>query len=96
MINMKYKRISADSCVYIRSNASGVVVIAVYVDDLIIARNSIRLVESVKQEFHKRYKIKDMGVLEYVLGVRVDQIPEQKLVQLSQRSYILICWPSLK
>ena len=28
MINMKYKRISADSCVYIRSNASGVVIIA--------------------------------------------------------------------
>ena len=40
---------------YIRSNASGVVIIAVYVDDLIIAGNSIRLVESVKKEFHKRY-----------------------------------------
>jgi hypothetical protein len=89
MLTMKYKRISADSCVYIRSNASGVVIIAVYVDDLIIAGNSIRLVESVKKEFHRRYKMKDMGVLEYVLGVRVDQIPEEKIIQLSQRSYII-------
>ena len=64
-------------------------IIAVYVDDLIIAGNSIRLVESVKKDFHKKYKMKDMGVLEYVLGVRVDQIPDQKLIQLSQRSYIV-------
>ena len=70
MMTMKYKRISADSCVYIRSNASGVVIIAVYVDDLIIAGNSIRLVESVKKEFHRKYKMKDMGALEYVLSVK--------------------------
>ena len=80
MMTMKYKRISVDSCVYIRSNASGVVIIAVYVDDLIIAGNSIRLVESVKKEFHRKYKMKDMGVSEYVLGVRVDQIPTEKII----------------
>ena len=85
---MKYKRIQADSCVYIRSTNSGTVIIAVYVDDLIIAGSSLRLVDAVKAEFHKRYKMKDMGQLEYVLGVRVDQNPSQKTIQLSQQSYI--------
>ena len=84
MMTMKYQKISVDS-VYIRSNASGVVIIAVYVDDHIIAGNLIRSVESVKKEFYKKYKMKDMGVLEYVLGVRVDQIPAEKIIQLSQR-----------
>ena len=33
--------------------------------------------------------MKDMGVLEYVLGVRVDQILAEKIIQLSQKSYII-------
>ena len=96
MMTMKYKRISADSCVYIRSNASGVVIIAVYVDELIIAGNLIRLAESLKKEFCIQYKMKHMGVLEYVLDVRVDQIPAEKIIQLSQRSYIINMLAELK
>ena len=30
-----------------------------------------------------------MGVLEYVLGVRVDQQPDKNIIQLSQKTYIL-------
>jgi hypothetical protein len=89
MISMSYTRITADSCVYIRRSAKGTVIIAVYVDDLIIAGSSLRLVESVKGAFHNRYKMKDMGVLEYVLGVRVDQQPDKNIIQLSQKTYIL-------
>ena len=89
MIKMKYKRITADSCVYIRSTNSSIVIIAVYVDDLIIAGSSLSLVESVKAEFHRKYKMKDLGKLQYVLGVRVDQNPAQKTIQLSQQTYIL-------
>ena len=89
MISMLFTRITADSCVYIRKSPKGTVIIAVYVDDLIIAGSSERLVESVKAAFRNRYKMKDMGALEYVLGVRVDQQPEKNVIQLSQKTYIL-------
>ena len=89
MIKMKFIRTNADSCVYIRTTNSSVVIIAVYVDDLIIAGTSLSLVESVKSDFHKRYKIKDLGELQYVLGVRVDQNSAQKIIQLSQQTYIV-------
>lgn len=51
MIKMKFIRINADSCVYIRTTNSSVVIIAVYVDDLIIPGSSLSLVESVKSGF---------------------------------------------
>ena len=86
---MLFTRITADSCVYIRKSARGTVIIAVYVDDLIIAGSSERLVVSVKSAFKNRYKMKDMGMLEYVLGVRVEQHPEKNIIQLSQKTYIL-------
>ena len=89
MISMLFTRITADACVCIRKSDKGAVIIAVYVDDLIIAGSSLRLVESVKSAFHRRYKMKDMGVLEYVLGVRVDQQPDKNIIQLSQKTYIL-------
>ena len=63
MIKMKYKRITADSCVYIRTTNSSIVIIAIYVDDLIIAGSSLSLVESVKAKFHRKYKMKDLGEL---------------------------------
>ena len=75
MISMLYTRITADSCVYTRKSARGTVIIAVNVDDLIIAGSSLGLVESVKSAFHNKYKMKDMGVLEYVLGNRAEQQP---------------------
>ena len=78
MISQLFTRITADSCVYIRKSDKGTVIIAVYVDDLIIAGSSLRLVECVKSAFHHKYKMKDMGMLEYVLGVRVDQQPDRK------------------
>ena len=51
MIKMKFIRINADSSVYIRTTNSSVVIIAVYVDDLIIAGSSLSLVESAKSDF---------------------------------------------
>ena len=56
LIKMKFIRINADSCVYIRTTNSCVVIIAVYVDDLIIAGSSISLVESVKADFIRDIK----------------------------------------
>ena len=47
------------------------------------------MVESVKSAFHNKYKMKDMGVLEYGLGVRVEQQQGKNMIQLSQKTNIL-------
>ena len=89
LLSQGFSSVSNDSCVYIRKTDRGTVVIAVYVDDLIIAGSSLSLVNSIKHSFHNRYKMSDMGPLEYVLGVRVDQDTANRTISLSQRQYIV-------
>lgn len=45
------------------------VVILVYVDDLLIIWNDLKLIKETKQVLHNHFKIKDLGELKYFLGI---------------------------
>ena len=61
---------------------------AVYADGIVIGGLHDSLIKEVKDEFNKRFKMKDMGLLQYVLGTRVDQDLVNKTITLSQKTYI--------
>ena len=48
-------------------------IIAVYVDDLIIACKSLDYLTKIKSSLGARYKMKDLGELNYFLGVHIFQ-----------------------
>ena len=48
----------------------------------------MELVNGVKQAFHSKYKMKDLGALEYVLGVQVNRNRDAGTIKLSQKRYI--------
>ena len=62
-----------DPCVYTSVGPEGLVIIAVHVDDLIIAGETEQSVQSVKSTIGDRYKVKDLGELKYVLAINVNQ-----------------------
>lgn len=43
----------------------------VYVDDILITRNSVDLINQVKSFLHSRFKIKDLGPIKYFLGLEL-------------------------
>ena len=45
--------------------------ISLYVDDILIAGSNCIEIEKIKQEFTTRYEMKDLGELEYYLGMKV-------------------------
>ena len=51
------------------------VIIALYVDDLIITRNDEDHIKQVKGELQAGFKMTDLGILHYYLGVEVTQHP---------------------
>ncbi|GJX90221.1 ribonuclease H-like domain-containing protein [Tanacetum coccineum] len=59
----------------------------VYVDDIIITGNSLTEIEKVKQFLKTKFMIKDLGKLEYFLGIKVSDTP--KGICLNQRKYCL-------
>jgi hypothetical protein len=60
-------------------------IVGVYVDDLIISGNSIKLIDKFKKEMTEVFKMSDLGLLTYYLGIEVKQTSDG--IFLSQGSY---------
>ena len=67
-INLKQSK--ADPCVYTATEGETVIV-AVYVDDILVATENERTMSEIKRQISERFEIKDLGVLKSFLGVQV-------------------------
>ena len=59
--------------------------IAVHVDDLILAGTTDAKIAQIKQSIAERFDVKDMGVLNYFLGMQV--IQKSRKVWIGQPTY---------
>jgi hypothetical protein len=87
LVQHNYKQASSDHSLFIKSTASSFTLLLVYVDDVIIAGNSVSEIQSMKTALHHTFKIKDLGQLKYFLGL---EVAHSKLgITLCQRKYCL-------
>jgi hypothetical protein len=63
-----------------------IIVIGIFVDDLLVAGNSVLEITKVRDPMNKRFIFTDQGVLEYYLGVEVSKIDQNTLL-LHQTGY---------
>jgi hypothetical protein len=61
-------------------------VIGVFVDDFLVAGNSVDEITKVREQMNKRFLFTDQGELEYYLGVEVSNMDQNTLV-LHQTAY---------
>jgi hypothetical protein len=59
----------------------------VYVDDIIVAGNNLKQIQELKTYLGNCFKLKDLGVLKYFLGIEVAHSAQG--IFLSQRKYVL-------
>ena len=83
---MGFAQSNSDPCLYI-SITGEPFIIAVYVDDILLAGRSIQRINEVKNELRSQFNVKDMGSVEYFLGVKVQQDLEKGTVWMGQTSY---------
>jgi len=58
-----------------------------YVDDIILAGNSMYEINSIKNSMHSNFRIKDPGQLKYFLGLEIAR--RKKGIHICQRKYAL-------
>ncbi len=76
----------SDPCVYV-STTDSMFILAVYVDDILLAGESQQKIAQVKSELGSHFQVKDMGELHYFLGVSVEQNTETGYTWIGQPAY---------
>ena len=84
---MKFIQTKADPCIYVFKDKTETVIIAVYVDDILIAGTSNKKIAEVKSAIANRFEVKDMGELHYFLGVKIVRDSQAGTIWLGQPSY---------
>ncbi|UYV75442.1 hypothetical protein LAZ67_13000282, partial [Cordylochernes scorpioides] len=84
--NLGLKQLQSDNCVYIKHD-EGILLVAIYVDDLIIAAEREDTLKSFKESMKRIFKIKDLGGINCCLGIRI-QMKEDGSISIDQERYI--------
>ena len=69
-----------------RATQSGIVILILYVDDMVITGSDSTAISSLKQHLQNEFGMKDLGFLRYFLGIEVAYSSRGYL--LSQQKYI--------
>lgn len=71
MLTNGFKINECDKCVYVKNTDQGYVIVCLYVDDMLIIGSSQNMIKSTKQMLNKRFDMKDMGVADVILGMKI-------------------------
>ena len=78
----------ADHCLYIQRNSDSLVIVAVYVDDILIAASDSLSMDKIKTSLKGIFDMKDLGLIHYCLGIKFKQDLEKGVITMSQKKYI--------
>jgi Reverse transcriptase (RNA-dependent DNA polymerase) len=87
MVGMGYQQINVDHIVFFKREGDHIMMLAVYVDDMIITGDDEDEIARLKVRLRKEFEMKDLGHLKYFLGIEVTR--GSKEIILSQRKYVL-------
>ena len=86
MLANGFKINECDKCVYIKDTPNHQVIICLYVDDMLIISRDIYDINAIKQMLEIKFDMKDLGVADVILGIRIHRTLEG--LALSQSYYI--------
>ena len=67
---------------------SKIIFLILYVVNILLAINDLGLLHETKKFLSSNFKVKDMGEVSYVIGIEIFCNRSQRLLGLSQKTYI--------
>ena len=83
---MGLRSIPADYCVFVNDEKS--LIVALYVDDLVILAASAARIEPLKRALSAEFQMKDLGEANYLLGISIHRNRTQRTLWIDQSHYI--------
>ena len=66
---------SIDKCVYTKTVGNACIIVCLYVDDMLILGTNIEIIKSAKRILSYNFDIKDLGVADVILGIKIIRTP---------------------
>ena len=88
LIDLGFVESSADPGLFIKETGNDKIYVLVYVDDLLIASKSIKLVNQVKQQLTNKFDIRDLGEATAFLGMTIERDHDAHTIKLAQPAAI--------
>ena len=77
-----------DQGIFVKRSGTDSLFLAIHVDDCLITGTSASLIKAFKVEMNKKYKLTDLGPVEWLLGIKVTRNRAERMISLSQHAYI--------
>ena len=75
-------------CIYKKTSGSAIIFLILYVDDILLIRNNISMLESIKLWLSSKFFMKDLGEASFMLGIKIYRDRSKRMLGLSQSRYI--------
>jgi hypothetical protein len=77
---------ASDPCLFRIGSGEDVTLIAIYVDDILVASRDLKRISEIRRMLADQFEIKDLGDVKHCLGVEFSQVDGQ--VTMHQRGYV--------
>ena len=71
LISINYIQYQSDHSLFVKKTPTTFTTLVIYVDDIVLAGDSLEEIENIKCQLNNSFKIKDLGHLKYFLGLEV-------------------------
>jgi len=75
-----------DKCIYTKTVKNACIIVCRYVDDMLILGTNIEFIKSTKQMLFNNFDMKDLGVADVILRIKITRTPDR--ISLYQSHYI--------
>lgn len=81
-------RSKVDECIYYRVDGRSMLIVAVYVDDILIFSNDVNIKNKLKRNLQDEFKMKDIGAAKFILGMEIIRNKTTGSISINQSRYI--------
>lgn len=88
LMSLGFEKARNEACVYFKISPNFFSIIALYVDDLVFLYSSEQVKAEVKKALFSKYSMKDLGPINYCLGMRIQRDEKTGIISIDQQQYI--------
>eukprot|EP00253_Pinus_taeda_P024773 PITA_24773 len=89
-LGLGFTRSKADHYVYFKLIGDCVIFLVLYVDDMLLVGNDKEIFQDLKTQLSSKFDMKDLGAINYILGMEIKRDRSKRKLWLNQRRYVEI------